>query len=387
MFINNWYVAAGEADIVAGQPLGVRMLGADFVLFRDLEDRIVCLSDVCCHRGASLSKGKVQDGCIACPYHGWEYEAGGQCTKIPALGADVKIPKRARVDAYPVQVKFGWVWVFLGDAAEEDRPPFLGDEWFPEYLDDSGKWRPIRLQYDAPVNWAKSEENSIDGAHPSYVHSSFGSKRDPKVMIVPVIKDEWGARTTRERTPPDRSQKRGAMAEITSEKRGKTKATTAICFTGITHRIDIERSDGLHQVTLSHRTPIDEFNTRTFTTQMRDYLLDEAHDEERRQGRLAAIQEDVDVVKTVKPPLPSWSMTSELLTEADQLETAFRQLMRRIIDKGWLIDSEAVERDSKRQQFVIPSPQRRGDDRNWVHKAVPLVTRPRDDDADQVAAE
>src|SRR5690606_2121388 len=121
------------------------------------------------------------------------------------------------------------------------------------------------------INWARAEENSIDGAHPSFVHSSFGSKRDPKVQIVPIEKTEWTASTTRERTPPDRSQKTGRMRELTAEVRGKTRATTAFCFTGITHRIVIDRADGLRQRTLSHRTPIDRYTTRTFTTQVRDY--------------------------------------------------------------------------------------------------------------------
>jgi phenylpropionate dioxygenase-like ring-hydroxylating dioxygenase large terminal subunit len=375
MFINNWYVACRIEDVKDGEPFHVRMLGADFVLFRDSAGQVHCLSDVCCHRGASLSGGKVKGDCIACPYHGWEFNGQGACTKIPALGADAQIPKRARVDTYPVQEKFGWIWTFLGDAPEEERPPFLGDEWFPEYF-KKDEWSYVSLVYEAPVNWARSEENSIDGAHPSFVHKSFGSKRDPKVHIVPIVADEWGARTTRERTPPDRSQKTGAMREITAEKRGKTIATTAFTFTGVSHRIDIQRADGLRQVTLSHRTPIDEFNTRTFTTQARDYLREESFQEERAEGRMRAIQEDIDIVKTVKPPLPPRTSGAELLTEADQLEGAFRKLHRKIEDKGWEIDTDLVEREKRRQVFVIPSPARLHDPKNWVHKPVP-TTRPR----------
>jgi phenylpropionate dioxygenase-like ring-hydroxylating dioxygenase large terminal subunit len=384
VFLNNWYVAEDASRLVPGTPLGVRMLGADFVLFRDSNGEIRCLSDVCCHRGAALSKGTVQGDCVACPYHGWEFDAAGACTKIPALGPDVKIPKRARIDSYPVREKFGWIWVFLGDAPEEEAPPFLDDSWFPEYAAQEG-WRFIRIDYEAPVNWARSEENSIDGAHPSFVHASFGSKRDPKVHIVPVERDPWGARTTRERTPPDRSQKSGAMREITAEKRGKTRAMTAFTFTGITHRIDIQRGDGLRQVTLSHRTPIDEYSTRTFTTQARDYLLEEKYDIERENGRRTAIEEDIAIVSTVRPVLPTWSATGELLTEADQLETAFRQLMRKIADKGWQIDSDTIERESRRQQFVIPSRARRADPKNWVHKPVPTLPA-RTESATQVDA-
>lgn len=381
MYINNWYVAAQEDELVGQEPLKVTMLGADFVLFRDEEGRIHCLSDVCCHRGASLAAGKVSGGCIACPYHGWVFDGTGRCLRIPALGPDARIPPRARVDSYPVREKFGWIWVFLGDAPEEERPPFLDDSWFPEYYDKEN-WRTVRLQYEVDANWARSEENSIDGAHPSFVHSSFGSKRDPKVQIVEVKKDEWGASTTRERTAPDRSQKTGAMREITKEKRGKTKATTSFTFTGITHRIDIQRADGLRQCTLSHRTPIDPFRTRTFTIQARDYLLTEEFDKEREEGRRKAIKEDVDVVKTIRPVLTPRRPRSELLVQSDQLESAFRAMMRKMTKRGWEIDSDIVERERLWQVYVIPSPARRKDPKNWVHPPVPTV-----DPARELAAE
>jgi phenylpropionate dioxygenase-like ring-hydroxylating dioxygenase large terminal subunit len=380
MLLNNWYVAGAVADLKPDAPMSARMLGADFVLFRNEAGEIVCLSDVCCHRGAALSAGKVKGDCVVCPYHGWEFNSVGQCVKIPALGADVTPPKRARVDSYPVREKFGWIWVFLGDAPEEERPPFLDDSWFPEYY-DSENWRLLPLSYEAPVNWARAEENSIDGAHPSFVHTSFGSKRDPKVMIVPVEKDDWSASTTRERTPPDRSQKTGRMRELTAEVRGKTRATTKVTVTGITHRIVIDRADGLRQRTLSHRTPIDRYRTRTFSIQARDYDMSPEADEERLDGRYKAIQEDIAIVKTVRPPLQPRRPGQELLTEADQLETAFRVLVQRQIDKGWEIDSDIVEAEAKHQVYVIPSPERRADPKNWVHKAVP-TTKPRTNDAE-----
>ncbi|MCC5870707.1 MAG: aromatic ring-hydroxylating dioxygenase subunit alpha [Gammaproteobacteria bacterium] len=375
MYINNWYVAAPVEDLVGNEPIALRMLGADFVLFRDESGEIHCLSDVCCHRGAALSKGKVSNGCIACPYHGWVFDSSGVCVKIPALGPEARIPPRARVDSYPVREKFGWIWVFLGDAKEEDRPPFLDDSWFPEYYDKEN-WRTVRLNYEVDANWQRSEENSIDGAHPSFVHKSFGSKRDPQIQIVEVQKNEWGASTTRERTPPDRSQKTGAMREITAEKRGKTKATTSFTFTGITHRIDIKRSDGLSQCTLSHRTPIDQFHTRTFSIQARDYLLTEEFDKERQEGRRNAIKEDVGIVKTIRPPLPPRRPRSELLIKSDQLESAFRATMQKLTRKGWEIDSDIVERERQWQVYAIPSPARREDPKNWVHPAVPTVTPP-----------
>jgi len=168
MLLNNWYVAA-VANELGEVPLRSTMLGCDFVLFRDAAGEPHCLSDVCCHRGASLSRGKCVNGCVQCPYHGWEYAGDGCVTRIPSLG-EGKIPARARVDSYPVQERYGFIWVFLGDAPEGERHEL--PELLPEFGDDD-TWRMTRMQRDWDVNWARLKENLADASHLFLVHS-FG---------------------------------------------------------------------------------------------------------------------------------------------------------------------------------------------------------------------
>ena len=59
LFKNVWYVAEFSSALT-DQPLKVRMLGRDFVLFRDTKGQAACLSSVCCHRGAPLSGGEIR---------------------------------------------------------------------------------------------------------------------------------------------------------------------------------------------------------------------------------------------------------------------------------------------------------------------------------------
>ena len=56
MFINFWYVAE-QSENLTDQPIRKKMLGQNFVLFRDESGKAQCLSDVCIHRGGSLSGG------------------------------------------------------------------------------------------------------------------------------------------------------------------------------------------------------------------------------------------------------------------------------------------------------------------------------------------
>jgi phenylpropionate dioxygenase-like ring-hydroxylating dioxygenase large terminal subunit len=104
MLMNTWYVA-GLTEDVTDKPKQVKLLSQDFVLFRDEAGALHCLSDICIHRGASLSAGRVTKGCIECPYHGWRYRGDGSAAEIPAHPG-ARIPKRVRVDSYPVQERF-----------------------------------------------------------------------------------------------------------------------------------------------------------------------------------------------------------------------------------------------------------------------------------------
>ena len=177
MLINNWYVAEDSVAVAEGKTLGVRMLGFGFVLFR-LDGSVHCLSDTCCHRGASLSDGELSQGRIACPYHGWQFNPEGRCVLIPALGDTTRVPKRARIDSYPTAEKYGWIWVFLGDLPEAERPPL--PNLFPEYSDPA--WAKLPYRFEAKCNWMRMEENSLDTAHTNTtaqaLYKSLGYQQD-----------------------------------------------------------------------------------------------------------------------------------------------------------------------------------------------------------------
>ncbi len=81
---NHWFVLAHSKDIHSGKPTAIKVLNKDLVAYRDGK-AIVVFDDECPHRRAPLSKGKVKDGCITCPYHGWKFNKDGVCTNIPGL--------------------------------------------------------------------------------------------------------------------------------------------------------------------------------------------------------------------------------------------------------------------------------------------------------------
>ena len=123
MLIKNQWYAIEFGPAVCAAPLKVPVHGHDLVLYRAGDGTVRAQSDLCVHRGGSLSGGTVIDDCLQCPYHGWRYDGEGRCVRIPANRPDAPIPRKARIDTYPCVERYGFVWVFLGDAPEPERPP------------------------------------------------------------------------------------------------------------------------------------------------------------------------------------------------------------------------------------------------------------------------
>jgi len=355
VIINNWYVAA-ESTEIGEKPLPVRMLGCDFVLFRTPSGEAACLSAVCCHRGGDLSRGQRLGDCIQCPYHGWEYDRHGRCTKMPALGEDARPPKRARVDAYPVEERYGYAWVFLGDMAPDERPAL--PDFLPMYADDS--WRIVRLRRDWSANWARVHENLLDASHLFLVHS-FGRHLPAKTTVWPADKTEWGGHIV---------QKYPATTAGTV--RAETTVTLDFSIIGLMHKNDQQMANGYDQIIWNCLTPVDAYNTRNFGLHFRNARKSPEHDAETLKAIQWGLAEDAAVVEYLQPRLMPESPAGELWLRTDNMERLYRDQAMDFARRLGAIDVRRLEDLARDRVLVIPSPGRREDPDGWVHARVPL---------------
>ena len=172
ILLNEWHPLLASADLPDGKPVAARVLGQDVVLWR-CQGRATAWQDLCIHRGAKLSLGRVQGDTLACPYHGWTYNGEGRCVSIPAHPGMVP-PARARTNVYRVQERFGLVWVCLGEPAS-DLPDY------PEWAD--GAYRhdicgPYRFHAAGP----RIMENFFDVGHFAFVHDGLlGDSGHPEI--------------------------------------------------------------------------------------------------------------------------------------------------------------------------------------------------------------
>lgn len=167
-----WHPILLAKDLPAGQALPIKVMSEEFTLYRGESGTPHLVEFRCAHRGTQLSSGWIEDDCIRCRYHGWKYDASGQCVDQPM--EDTSFAPKVRIKSYPVQEYLGLIFAYLG----EGEPPPI-----PRYssLEAEGllEWE----YYVRGCNYFNFMEN--DFGHGAFVH------RDPRlpkgVFYPPVV--------------------------------------------------------------------------------------------------------------------------------------------------------------------------------------------------------
>ena len=147
-----------------GDPVHVELLGDSFVAFRDSNGNVGLLDEYCCHRGASLTVGRVEQCGIRCIYHGWLFAADGTVLETPNV-ADPRFKDRFKANAYPVREAGGIIWTYLG--ASEKVPPLPDFPW----IDAAPAMVTTTCQING-CNYVQMLEGLLDSSHLSVLHSS-----------------------------------------------------------------------------------------------------------------------------------------------------------------------------------------------------------------------
>ncbi|MEH6549253.1 MAG: aromatic ring-hydroxylating dioxygenase subunit alpha [Pseudomonadales bacterium] len=376
MYINFWYAMAESQEVEAEKPHRVRVLSQNFVLFRDSEGKINCLHDVCTHRGGALSKGKVQGDSVECPYHGWQFNGEGSCTRIPSLGPNPKIPARTKIDAYPTHEEYGLIWAFLGDLPEEERPPLLLPRTNPPGFDYSTpEWRWITQSWPIKANYERSVENALDPAHNEFVHARHGfagANPDYAVQDYPLSLHEWGNWFMHDFVSPPSTEEFLRNAEGGRvESGGLTAGSGHTGPNNVWTHIHITPTNWMHQYL--YETPIEPGQTRAFNINQCNFLdEDDASDDDIREMNAMIAEDDVIVLEEISPITTPPNMTQEVMMPADKSIVKYRQFLRTWDKNGWRIDTDAQKAAEGKKVYAIPSPRRRLE-KGWVFDPVPLI--------------
>lgn len=158
-----WQPAALCAELEGERPvLPVTLLGERLVLFRDEKGRLGLMDRQCPHRGVDLCYGRLENGGLRCPFHGWLFDHTGQCLEMPGEPADSRMFENIRARSYPCVEKGGIVFAFMGDG---EPPPLPNLDCLA--APDS---HTFAFKGFMECNWLQALEVGIDPVHASFLH-------------------------------------------------------------------------------------------------------------------------------------------------------------------------------------------------------------------------
>ncbi|WIA44126.1 hypothetical protein OEZ86_010468 [Tetradesmus obliquus] len=206
-----WYPIAALETLKTDAPNAVHLLGMRLVLWQDKQGGWRCFEDLCPHRLAPLSEGRIHEsGELQCTYHGWRFNEQGGCTSIPQIG-DAKAHNtacssgRACVSAFPTQVLQGMLWVFAdsspegwAEATAADGTPAPPAAASSELTQQGWEIKSPWCQRDVPLSFDILLENMTDPAHvPQSHHGVVGDRESDQRMTIqmttPVTKAGFGS--------------------------------------------------------------------------------------------------------------------------------------------------------------------------------------------------
>lgn len=187
---NTWYVAAMSTEVGSEALFHRRLLDTSVLIYRQADGTPVAMRDRCPHRFAPLHLGKrVGDG-VACHYHGLQFNCSGQCTFNPH--GDGKTPPNARVQTFPLQERYGFIWIWMGDApAEVSRLPDFGplEEGHPNAV--ATTYMHVDANYELVI------DNVMDLSHIDHVHGEAITTRGQLSPLTPKLTETPETVTTR----------------------------------------------------------------------------------------------------------------------------------------------------------------------------------------------
>lgn len=258
---NVWYVAGWADELAEGRSVNRTIAGEPLLIFQDGDGAIAALLDRCPHRFAPLSRGWVDGGRVQCAYHGLVFDRAGVCVANP----HGPVVKALRVPSFPVEARYGALWVWLGDpdlADTDDIPDFSP-------VADGDPAAVIRGYFPAEANHQLIVDNLLDLSHADYLHSALSDAAmkkggpgaiEPRYPDPPSVTNlgdrllvQWGSENrpaiefwSRELKDPEADA--DMYSEVLWHPNGTMLLTTGVTLSG-TPRAAGAVSHGLHAIT------------------------------------------------------------------------------------------------------------------------------------------
>jgi nitrite reductase/ring-hydroxylating ferredoxin subunit len=160
-FPTGWYVFGTSEEVQPGRLIGRPFMGQEVVVFRAKNGQAYAVEAYCPHLGANFSYGgKVEGELLQCPFHGFQFNGGGECTRT---GYRTEVPPKAKLRTYPLCEQNGFVLIYHDMHAREPA-------WQVPAVETQGWTRLICRAFVLRDHPQETTENSVDLGHFGFVH-------------------------------------------------------------------------------------------------------------------------------------------------------------------------------------------------------------------------
>ena len=147
-------------------PVRVGLLGESLIAFRDSNGRVGLLDEYCPHRLASLWLARNEECGLRCVYHGWKFDADGNC--VDQMNEPESFAHKVKTTAYATIEQGGLIWAYMGAPEKTPPPPNYEFTRTPaSHLAISKVWQ--------ECNWLQALEGGIDSSHAPILHRSLSA--------------------------------------------------------------------------------------------------------------------------------------------------------------------------------------------------------------------
>ncbi len=308
-----WHPVARVEELGDAEPLGVWLGGKRWVIVR-LAGELSAFRDVCPHRFAPLSAGRIVDDTLQCPYHGFRFAGDGRCVEIPSLGPNANIPKKANATAaFGVCERYGLIWLA---PLEPVRPIIDVPEW-----EDPGftSWHldPRRTHVTA----ALLMDNFIDAGHFPYLHRDTFGAHDPGRPQLESERGAWHV-TVVNRGQPNTGKNYGTAEAL----------QTYEIAAPFSLRIEVRLLGGPTNTFLFFIQPESTNSTRIYFAQSYNDVEPETDlYEDVSKFNALVLDEDLALLHTYEDPRMPVSINREFHTRADLGTVEYRRLAAAVV--------------------------------------------------------
>lgn len=333
--MHGWFPIAWTHEI-EHFPIARNLLGKPVVLYRSQAGQVHAFDDRCPHRHAPLSEGKLVEGHLQCPYHGWSFDEAGKCVRIPACLEQASVERAPSLRTWRVHETMGMVWV---TSAEGEA--FAPWEALPEMetsLERSRTTIEFEKLFDGQL--VDVAENILDVPHTAFLHATLFRSDDSRNRVEAELVRECGIAEVHYHGEPRPS---GWLGKLLAPEGGEVQHVDRYIWPGIAQ---VHYRLGEHWIDVwNFLQPVNDHQTH-----MRTVLCGSIPKWSKpllpvvRKVAMSVVEQDADMLKAQSQRLSVFENPSGASTELDSLGQEIRRL--------WKFGPKEMKRETKRYALM-----------------------------------